>query len=122
MSLFDALENKAMSVAGVSNPEARAILELIQNHPGGVSGLVQSFHANGLGGLVNSWISSGSNQAASAEQIHQVLGSEKVQAFAAKLGLSSAAAGSTLAQMLPTIIDKLTPNGSLPPANPTEKF
>jgi uncharacterized protein YidB (DUF937 family) len=114
MGLLDNLESMAMSKAAGSNPAAAGILEMIQNHPGGLNGLVQSFHQNGLGGLVNSWTSTGENQAATAAQIQQVLGSDRVQALAQKLGVSPEAAGSTLAQLLPTVIDKLTPNGSIP--------
>ena len=114
MGLLDSLENMAMSKVAGSNSAAAGILEMIQNHPGGLNGLVQSFHQNGLGGLVNSWTGTGENQPVSAEQIQQVLGSEKVQALAQKLGVSPEAAGSTLAQLLPSVIDKLTPNGSVP--------
>ena len=114
MGLLDSLENMAMSKVTGSNPAAAGILEMIQSHPGGLNGLVQSFHQNGLGGLVNSWTGTGENQPVSAQQIQQVLGSEKVQAFAQKLGVSPEAAGSTLAQLLPSVIDKLTPNGSVP--------
>jgi uncharacterized protein YidB (DUF937 family) len=114
MGLLDNLESIAMSKVSCSNPEAAEILQLIQNHPGGINGLVQSFHQNGLGGLVNSWTGTGENQTATAAQIQQVLGSDRVQAFAQKLGVSPEAAGSTLAQLLPTVMDKLTPNGSIP--------
>ena len=114
MGLLDSLENMAMSKVAGSNPAAAGILEMIQNHPGGLNGLVQSFHQNGLGELVNSWTGTGQNQPVSAEQIQQVLGSEKVQALAQKLGVSPETAGSTLAQLLPSVIDKLTPNGSVP--------
>ncbi len=114
MGLLDNLEGMAMSKVAGSNPEAAAVLQMIQSHPGGVDGLVQSFHSNGLGGLINSWTSNGANQPVSAAQIQQVLGSEKVQAFAQKLGVSPEAASSTLAQLLPTVIDKLTPNGAVP--------
>lgn len=114
MSLLDNLENMAMSKVAGSNPAAASILEMIQNHPGGLNGLVQSFHQNGLGELVNSWTSTGENQPVTAQQIQQVLGSEKIQAVAQKLGVSPEAAGSTLAQLLPSVIDKLTPNGSVP--------
>jgi uncharacterized protein YidB (DUF937 family) len=114
MGLLDNLENMAMSKVAGSNPQAAAVLQMIQSHPGGLDGLVQSFHSNGLGGLINSWTSTGQNQPVSAEQIQQVLGSEKVQAYAQKLGISPEAASSTLAQLLPAVIDKLTPNGSVP--------
>jgi uncharacterized protein YidB (DUF937 family) len=114
MGLLDNLENMAMSKVAGSNPEAAGVLEMIQNHPGGLDGLVQSFHSNGLGGVVSSWTGNGANQPVSAAQIQQVLGSEKVQAYAQKLGVSPEVASSTLAQLLPTVIDKLTPNGAVP--------
>jgi uncharacterized protein YidB (DUF937 family) len=75
---------------------------------------VQSFHSNGLGGLVNSWISTGENQSVSPAQIQQVLGSGPVQALAQKLGLSPEQASSTLSQLLPTVMDRLSPNGAVP--------
>jgi uncharacterized protein YidB (DUF937 family) len=114
MGLLDNLEGMAVSKVAGSNPEAAGILEMIQNHPGGLNGLVQAFHQNGLGGVVNSWTGTGENQAATSAQIQQVVGSERVQALAQKLGVSQDAASATLAQLLPTVIDKLTPNGSVP--------
>jgi uncharacterized protein YidB (DUF937 family) len=114
MGLLDNLETMAVSKVAGSNPEAAGVLEMIQNHPGGLNGLVESFHSNGLGGLVSSWTGTGDNQAVTATQIQQVLGSEKVQAYAQKLGISPEAASSTLAQLLPVVIDKLSPNGKVP--------
>ena len=114
MGLLDSLESMAMSKVAGSNPAASEILAMIQNHPGGLNGLVQSFHQNGLSSLVNSWTGTGENQPATADQIQQVLGSEKVQALAQKLGISPQAASSTLAQLLPTVVNHLTPNGAIP--------
>jgi len=114
MGLLDNLESMAMGKVAGSNPEVSAVLQLIQNHPGGVNGLVESFHSNGLGGMVNSWIGSGENQAVSPDQIQQVLGSGQVQALAEKLGVSPEQASSTLSQLLPTVMDKLSPNGAVP--------
>jgi uncharacterized protein YidB (DUF937 family) len=114
MSLLDNLENMAVGKVAGTNPEAAAILQMIQNHPGGINGLVQSFHNNGLSGLVNSWIGTGPNQSATPDQIQQALGSGPVQALAQKLGVSPDQASATLSQLLPTVMDKLTPNGQLP--------
>ena len=57
MGLFDDLENKVTSgvLGGSANPLAGSLLQMIQNQPGGLQGLVQSFHDKGLGGLVQSW-------------------------------------------------------------------
>jgi uncharacterized protein YidB (DUF937 family) len=114
MGLLDNLESMTMSKVAGSNPEAAGVLEMIQNHPGGLNGLVESFHANGMSGLVNSWTGTGANQPVTAAQIQRVLGSEKVQAYAQKLGISPETASSTLAQLLPVVIDKLSPNGAVP--------
>jgi uncharacterized protein YidB (DUF937 family) len=90
---------------------------MIQNQPGGLQGLVQNFHDKGLGAVASSWVGSGQNQPISSDQIHQVLGSDQVKALAAKAGISPDMAGGAIAQLLPGIIDKLTPNGQVPDHN-----
>jgi len=101
-------------LGGGSNSLASGLLQMIQNQPGGLQGLVQSFHDKGMGGLVSSWISSGPNPPISGDQVHQVLGSDQVKALAAKAGISPDVAGAAIAQILPGLVDKLTPNGSVP--------
>jgi uncharacterized protein YidB (DUF937 family) len=116
MGLLDGLENQALGnvLGGSNNPLASGILQMIQNQPGGLQGMVQSFHDKGLGGLVSSWISTGPNPPITSDQVHQVLGSDQVKALAAKAGISPDAAGAAIAQILPGLVDKLTPNGSVP--------
>jgi uncharacterized protein YidB (DUF937 family) len=116
MGLLDDLENKAVSsvMGGTTNPLASQLLQMLQQQPGGLSGLVQNFHDKGLGGLVTSWVGTGQNLPISADQIQHVLGSAQVQQLAAKVGISPEAASSQLSQLLPPIVDKLTPNGQMP--------
>jgi uncharacterized protein YidB (DUF937 family) len=116
MGLLDNLENQAVNslLGNSSNPLAANLLQMIQNQPGGLQGLVQSFHDKGLGGLVSSWVGTGQNLPISADQIHQALGSDKVKQLAAAAGISPDIAGSSIAQLLPTLVDKLTPNGQVP--------
>ncbi|MFI5102495.1 MAG: YidB family protein [Terriglobales bacterium] len=116
MGLLDNLENQALGnvLGGSSNPLASGLLQMIQNQPGGLQGLVQSFHDKGMGGLVSSWVGSGANSPISADQVHQALGSDQVKALAAEAGISPDTAGSAIAQLLPGLVDKLTPNGSVP--------
>ena len=99
-----------------SNPLVSSVMQMINNQPGGLAGLLQRFHEKGLGGLVSSWVSTGQNLPVSAEQLQQVLGSERVRELAAKAGISPETASSHLAQLLPMIVDRLTPNGQLPPS------
>lgn len=119
MGLLDSLENMAATnlLGNNSNPIAASLLQMIQNQPGGLQGLVQSFHDKGLGGVVSSWVSTGQNLPISADQIQQVLGSGKLTQLAAQAGISPDSAGSSIAQLLPTIVDKLTPNGQVPDHN-----
>ena len=87
---------------------------LKSSESGGAEGLLNTFSENGLGDLMSSWIGKGENLPISPEQIQQVLGSDQVQQIAEKLGISTDEASSGLAEMLPKIVDKLTPEGSLP--------
>ncbi len=116
MGLLDNLENQALGnvLGGSSNPLATSVLQMIQNQPGGLQGMVQSFQQKGLGGVVSSWVGTGANSPITADQVHQVLGSDQVKALAAKAGINPDTASAAIAQMLPVIVDKLTPNGSVP--------
>jgi uncharacterized protein YidB (DUF937 family) len=58
----------------------------------------------------------GENQPISADQIQKVLGSDQVNALAAKIGVDTAQASHFLAEYLPKVVDKLTPEGSVDPA------
>ena len=115
MGLLDELAGSAMSgmLGNSSNPLMHAAMEMIQNQPGGLSGLVQGFEQKGMGGLVQSWVSNGPNPPVSADQVTSVVGSDALKNLAAKAGISPDQAGSQLASLLPGLIDKLTPNGHI---------
>ena len=81
---------------------------------GGLNGLAEKFNQAGLGNIVSSWIGKGENLPISPEQIASVLGQGTLGKIASQLGLDPAQASGQLAQMLPGLIDKLTPQGTLP--------
>jgi uncharacterized protein YidB (DUF937 family) len=89
------------------------VMGLINNHPGGLAGLVQSFQQHGLADAVNSWVGTGANLPVSSDQIQKVLGNEQVQLLASKLGISTSEVSSHLTQLLPAVIDHLTPTGQI---------
>lgn len=120
MGLLDDVVNAAGGGQTQSNPMIGHVLDMIKNHPGGVSGLVESFKQQGLGGIVSSWIGTGQNQPVSGDQLQAVLGSSQVAALAAKVGISPDQAKAALSQILPQVIDKLSPQGQLPQGNPLE--
>ena len=87
---------------------------------GGVSGLEQQFQQKGLGGVIAGWIGNGSNPPISADQVVQAIGADKVQAIAAKAGLSEDEVKTGISKLLPIMIDHLTPNGTTPNHTPDE--
>ncbi len=90
------------------------VMEMVNNPAtGGLQGFVQQFHDKGLGGVVSSWVSNQDNQAITAQQIEQVVGQERVNAIASRLGIPPEEASAKLAQFLPSIIDRLTPAGKV---------
>src|ERR1700756_4143984 len=78
---------------------------------GGLQGLANKFAQSGQGNAFQSWVGMGENEGISNNQIQNALGSEQVNALAAKMGIDPAQASSFLAEYLPKIVDKLTPEG-----------
>jgi uncharacterized protein YidB (DUF937 family) len=115
------LSNLAGQLLGAQQPGCNpnvlsTLLNIVNSHPGGVSGLLEAFQKQGLGGVVNSWVGTGANQAVSPDQVQSALGNQQVQEVASKLGVSPQEASSHIAQWLPSVIDHLTPNGQVPAA------
>ena len=81
---------------------------------GGLGDLIGKFQQAGMGDVVGSWIGSGQNAPISGDQLHNVLGSDTIASIAQQLGLSHGDAAGQLAQMLPQVLDKLTPSGQAP--------
>ena len=116
MGLLDTVIGSVLGGGNKQDALAKLVGDLITNNPSGqgLAGLVQQFQQKGMGDLINSWVSTGQNQQLSAEQVEQAIGSEQVQQFARQTGMEGSQAAGSLAQLLPQIIDKLTPNGQVP--------
>jgi len=81
---------------------------------GGLGGLLDKLHKGGLGEVANSWVGSGQNQPVSPKQLGPALGSDIIKALAQRSGLSEEELTKQLSQVLPGVVDKLTPAGRLP--------
>lgn len=113
------LDQMAGALAGGQSGGNGALLETVLqlvNDPrhGGLEGLVSAFRQGGLGEIVNSWVSTGANLPVSPEQVQGALGDASLQDIAAKLGVGPEQASGSLAELLPQVVDRLTPNGQLP--------
>jgi uncharacterized protein YidB (DUF937 family) len=95
-----------------------AIMDYI-NSPqvGGISGLQQMFQNQGLGGLISSWIGTGQNLPISQNQLQGVLHNDTLQNVATKAGIDPSQLTGMMSQLLPHMVDKLTPNGQIPESN-----
>ncbi len=121
MGLMDQLGQAAVGMMGGQggqNPLLQAVVGLLGKDSGnsgieGLAGLVQGFQKNGLGELVNSWVGTGQNLPATPSQIEQGLGGDVLNQLAGKAGVSSGAASAQLSELLPDLVDKLTPNGKI---------
>ena len=118
------LLDEVLGMAGIGSGNAQAqqhagavgmILDYI-NSPqvGGLSGLQQMFQEKGLGGIVSSWIRTGQNLPISADQLQNVLHSGALQNMAENSGMDMSQLTTVLSQLLPHVVDKLTPNGQIP--------
>ena len=116
MSLLDQVVGAmAGSQSGEQGNMLQTVMQLLNNpQTGGLSGLVQSLQQGGLGDVVNSWISNGQNQPVSADQIQSALGGSSLQGMAEQMGMSAEQASGSLAELLPQLINQMTPNGQLP--------
>ena len=113
MGLLDSIVS---SVSGSAQGSGQAgllpaLMELVNNYPGGVSGLIQKFQEAGLGGVVASWIGNGDNEAVTPGQLQTVLGDDIVGQLAQRSGQDSSSVLDALSGLLPTLVDQATPNG-----------
>jgi uncharacterized protein YidB (DUF937 family) len=80
----------------------------------GLGGLLERFQRSGHGNVMNSWIGNGQNQPVQPGQLGTVLGPDVIKALAQRSGLSEDDLARQLSQILPSVVDKLTPNGRIP--------
>jgi uncharacterized protein YidB (DUF937 family) len=81
---------------------------------GGLGGLMEKFQQAGLGEQVNSWVSTGPNLPVSRAQLESALGADTIASIGRQTGLEPSQAGDSLAQLLPELVDRFTPNGQAP--------
>jgi len=81
---------------------------------GGLGGLLNKLQQGGLGNAANSWVGSGQNQPVSPNQVGSALGPSIIKTLSQQTGLSEDELTQQLSQVLPGLVDKLTPNGRLP--------
>jgi uncharacterized protein YidB (DUF937 family) len=107
MGLFDSLKGALESEA----LPAMINTVLAQTPYHDLPGLVAALEKGGLGPQVQSWLGNGQNMPITADQLKAVLGNTEIQAFARQMGLPVDEVLKLMAQYLPEIVDKASPNG-----------
>jgi uncharacterized protein YidB (DUF937 family) len=107
---------------GASNLDQDTITDalsgLMSNEDGGfdlgnIISSVTSGEGGGVGSIVSSWLGDGDNDAVDATQLTDLFGSDKISAFAEKLGIDTDTALSGLSDAVPNIVDKSSEGGNL---------
>lgn len=117
MGLLDQLAGQVLGgLTGGGGGQAdllKIMMSLIQNHEGGLGGLLDKFSQAGLGDQAASWVGTGANMPISGDQLQSALGADTIGDIASKLGMSHGDASGALANLLPGLIDQLTPQGQV---------
>jgi outer membrane protein OmpA-like peptidoglycan-associated protein/uncharacterized protein YidB (DUF937 family) len=118
MTILEPIINEVseqFGLRGKASPLMTGLLSLISNErTGGLQGFLDQFRRAGLGEIVSSWVSRGSNTPITTEQLERSIGGDTVNRLASNAGVARAGAGSALAYMIPRVVDLLTPEGVVP--------
>jgi uncharacterized protein YidB (DUF937 family) len=116
MGLFDNL-----GLGGVLGQiEAEALPGLVsaalaKTNLGDLQGLVNQLQQSGLGAQVQSWLGNGANMSITPDQLRAALNNDQVRQLAQHFGIDPDQALKLLAQYLPDVVDKASPNGVIKP-------
>ena len=119
--MFDLIIREAASRFGLGDkagPLVQMLIAHITNKDtGGIAGFMSKLSSGGLGGIAQSWLGGGAGaHAVSSSQIESLLGGQGglLSSITSKLGIGGSTASSALGFLLPAVIGKLTPGGTVP--------
>ena len=101
-------------LGGLNNNQQSGLMSAVSGlvtGSGGIGGLMQKFSGAGLGDLMKGWVGTGPNPPATAQHIEQVFGADQLQQIASQTGIDPSQISGHIAQILPQLVDKLTPHG-----------
>ncbi len=112
MGLLDTLEGMAGQQGQSTTARvAGGLMQTLDEHPGGLAGIISSFQNNGMAAHVQQW-STGQQATATPDQIQQGLdGTDLLDRVAAKAGVSPEVAKIGMAVILPMVISHFTQGG-----------
>lgn len=113
MGLFDSVAGAVLGkLGGDKGTMVQVAMDLFTQN-GGLAGVLEKFKTGGFAEQADSWVSKGENLPITAEQITQVLGSGTITNISNKLGMNPDEVSAKIAEYLPQVIDKMTPDGEV---------
>jgi uncharacterized protein YidB (DUF937 family) len=88
------------------------IARFLQN--GGLNRILSGFQQQGLDSQAASWVGTGSNEPVTGADVDAVVGPEQIDSIARELGISHEQAADAVAEVLPRVVDRVSPTGELP--------
>ena len=126
MGLLDSILGSALGhgAGGEGNQGASALMQLAlqllagsagagNQGSGGLADLLRQFQQAGLGPQADSWVGTGQNMPISPDQLLQVFGRGRVEQMAASTGMDVDQVSNGLSDLLPQLIDRVTPQGQV---------
>jgi uncharacterized protein YidB (DUF937 family) len=108
---------QAQGAGGIDPQMVMSIVGALMNNGGGLSGVLGKLQQGGLADAAASWVGTGANQPVSGDALSSALGPDLMGQITQALGGNGQQAGNVLAQVLPGLIDQLTPQGQVPADN-----
>lgn len=81
---------------------------------GGLQKMMSGLEHQGAGAQAKSWVAKGENQPVSGQQMKEAVGADQVAQVAEKLGVSHDQAAAVLAEVIPHVVDRASPDGAMP--------
>jgi outer membrane protein OmpA-like peptidoglycan-associated protein/uncharacterized protein YidB (DUF937 family) len=104
---------------GTASSLLSGLLSSITQQEGGLSGFLDRLRRAGVGNTVSSWFK-GEAKSISPDTVENALGRDTIQNIASKAGLSLSAAATAIAFMLPRLVQRLAPGGTVPSRLPAD--
>ena len=79
---------------------------------GGIGAVVGRFQQKGYDQQAKSWVSTGGNQAVMSSAIDEVVGNGELSRLSPQLGVSRQEVSAGMAEVIPEVVNHLTPDGS----------
>jgi uncharacterized protein YidB (DUF937 family) len=81
---------------------------------GGMNAVLDKFRQKGMTRQTQSWVGTGANEGIDEQSVQQVVGQDELREMAQRLGVPEEQVAQAFAEIMPEMVDKLSPQGQVP--------